>query len=222
MTGEFDVRGPLPTGVTVLEASAGTGKTYTIAALAARYVAAGTPLRAAPARDLHAPGHRRAARARPRAAVVRERACAGPTPDAAHRRRHGRRAGGVALRRGLTRALADFDAATIATTHGFCQEALRRPRVSPATSSTTPSSSRTPRPARRRRRRPLRPPFRTATGERRVHPRGGRPDRVVAVANPLAPIEPADADESSGRRCARGWPTPSGASSTAASSAPAS
>src|SRR5215203_153746 len=40
----FDVSGPLPTGVTVLEASAGTGKTYTIAALAARYVAQGTPL----------------------------------------------------------------------------------------------------------------------------------------------------------------------------------
>ncbi len=41
---EFDVCGPLPTGVTVLEASAGTGKTYTIAALAARYVADGMPL----------------------------------------------------------------------------------------------------------------------------------------------------------------------------------
>ena len=40
----FDVRGPLPTGVTVLEASAGTGKTFTIAALAARYVAEGMPL----------------------------------------------------------------------------------------------------------------------------------------------------------------------------------
>ena len=40
----FDVCGPLPRGVTVLEASAGTGKTYTIAALAARYVAEGTPL----------------------------------------------------------------------------------------------------------------------------------------------------------------------------------
>jgi exodeoxyribonuclease V beta subunit len=40
----FDVTGPLPTGVTVLEASAGTGKTYTIAALAARYVAEGIPL----------------------------------------------------------------------------------------------------------------------------------------------------------------------------------
>ncbi|MBV9006096.1 MAG: UvrD-helicase domain-containing protein, partial [Solirubrobacterales bacterium] len=41
---EFDLCGPLPSGVTVLEASAGTGKTYTIAALAARYVAEGMPL----------------------------------------------------------------------------------------------------------------------------------------------------------------------------------
>src|ERR687894_282856 len=40
----FATTGPLPTGVTVLEASAGTGKTFTIAALAARYVADGTPL----------------------------------------------------------------------------------------------------------------------------------------------------------------------------------
>ena len=40
----FDVCGPLPSGITLLEASAGTGKTFTIAALAARYVAEGTPL----------------------------------------------------------------------------------------------------------------------------------------------------------------------------------
>ena len=40
----FDICGPLPHGVTVLEASAGTGKTYTIAALATRYVADGMPL----------------------------------------------------------------------------------------------------------------------------------------------------------------------------------
>ena len=40
----FDVRDPLPAGVMVLEASAGTGKTYAIAALAARYVAEGVPL----------------------------------------------------------------------------------------------------------------------------------------------------------------------------------
>ena len=37
----FDIHGPLPTGTTVLEASAGTGKTWTIAALVTRYVAEG-------------------------------------------------------------------------------------------------------------------------------------------------------------------------------------
>ena len=37
----FDLRGPLPRGVTVLEASAGTGKTFAITALAVRYVAEG-------------------------------------------------------------------------------------------------------------------------------------------------------------------------------------
>jgi exodeoxyribonuclease V beta subunit len=37
----FDLCGPLPVGTTVLEASAGTGKTFTIAALATRYVAEG-------------------------------------------------------------------------------------------------------------------------------------------------------------------------------------
>ena len=38
----FDVCGPLPgPGVTILEASAGTGKTFTVAALVARLVAEG-------------------------------------------------------------------------------------------------------------------------------------------------------------------------------------
>ena len=37
----FDLTGPLPSGTTVLEASAGTGKTFAIAALAARYLAEG-------------------------------------------------------------------------------------------------------------------------------------------------------------------------------------
>src|SRR4029453_4404127 len=38
---DFDLCGPLPSGTTVLEASAGRGKTYTIASLAARYLAEG-------------------------------------------------------------------------------------------------------------------------------------------------------------------------------------
>ena len=37
----FDVCAPLPTGTTLLEASAGTGKTWTIAALVAKHVASG-------------------------------------------------------------------------------------------------------------------------------------------------------------------------------------
>ncbi len=91
----------------------------------------GDAARAAAARDLHAHGDRRAARARPRAAGQRR---AGARPRAGRRAadRRGRRAAREGLdrtrsaqrRENLTRALADFDAATIATTHGFCQEVL--------------------------------------------------------------------------------------------------
>jgi exodeoxyribonuclease V beta subunit len=128
----FDVAGPLPTGVTVLEASAGTGKTYTIAALAARHVAERTPLD-----ELLLVTFTRMAtgelreRVRERLVSVEQglaHALAGAPPhgadqvvellgrgaDAEVRLRHHR----------LVRALADFDAATIATTHGFCQEVL--------------------------------------------------------------------------------------------------
>ena len=38
---DFDITAPLPTGTVLLEASAGTGKTWTIAALVTRYVAEG-------------------------------------------------------------------------------------------------------------------------------------------------------------------------------------
>ena len=128
----FDVCGELPTGVTVLEASAGTGKTFAIAALAARYVAAGTPLdqlllvtftRMATGelrervreRLLSAEqGLARALAGEPpseRDPVLRVLADGSPDEVAARQDR-------------LARALADFDAATIATTHGFCQEVL--------------------------------------------------------------------------------------------------
>jgi exodeoxyribonuclease V beta subunit len=126
---EFDLCGPLPSGVTVLEASAGTGKTYTIAALAARYVAEGTPLE----RLLLITFTRIATgelRDRVRERLVScERelsqiaAGAKATSDdpvvnlLAERDLESRRAR-------LARAVADFDAATIATTHGFCQEIL--------------------------------------------------------------------------------------------------
>jgi exodeoxyribonuclease V beta subunit len=128
----FDVCGLLPEGTTVLEASAGTGKTFTIAALATRYVAEG----AADLSEVMLVTFSRAAtqelreRVRERL-VTAERGLVDPARARAH--------DGDALlrllagvpddevqrrRRRLTRALASFDAATIATTHGFCQQML--------------------------------------------------------------------------------------------------
>ena len=131
MTESFDVCGPLPTGVTVLEASAGTGKTFTIAALATRYVAEGIPLE----QILMVTFTRMATgelRERVRERLVSaehglERALAGAPPqdDAVVQLLATGSPTVVALRRErLAAALADFDSATIATTHGFCQEVL--------------------------------------------------------------------------------------------------
>ncbi len=128
----FDLTGPLPTGLVVLEASAGTGKTYAIAALVARYVAEGR----ARLQDLLVVTFTRAATGELRDRV-RERLVA--IAEDLDRVLEGRGAPGdevtallavgdpaeVLTRRDrLRRALADFDAATIATTHGFCEEAL--------------------------------------------------------------------------------------------------
>ncbi|MGC4112937.1 MAG: UvrD-helicase domain-containing protein [Nocardioides sp.] len=105
----FDLTGPLPTGTTLLEASAGTGKTFTVAALVARYVAEeGVPLD-----QLLVITFGRAAsqelRERVREHLVQAERDAS---DPVHRQR-------------LRDALGSFDAATIATTHQFCQTVLR-------------------------------------------------------------------------------------------------
>ena len=130
----FAVTAALPTGTTVLEASAGTGKTYTIAALVARYLAEGH----AELGELMIVTFGRMAtdelRGRVRDRLVSaERALTSalagsgePSPEDAvnallttgppeelHRRRDR-----------LQRALAEFDAATIATTHEFCSRML--------------------------------------------------------------------------------------------------
>ena len=127
MTDAFDVCGPLPTGVTVLEASAGTGKTFTIAALAARYVAAGFPLD----QLLMVTFTRMATgelRERVRERLVSaERGLEGTPPedDEVVRLLATGTPDEVRVRRErLAAALADFDSATIATTHSFCQEVL--------------------------------------------------------------------------------------------------
>ena len=125
---EFDVCGPLPTGVTVLEASAGTGKTYTIAGLAARYVAEGVPLDKLLLVTFTriATGELRE-RVRERLVTVEQglsRAIAGtPAGDDPVVRLLARHRAQL-HRRHLAGAVAGFDAATIATTHGFCQEVL--------------------------------------------------------------------------------------------------
>ncbi len=128
----FELTGALPRGVTVLEASAGTGKTFTIAALAARFIAAGTPLH-----ELLLVTFTRMAtgelRERVRERLVATelelgRLLAGAAPDGLDDVTAAMAEGepeAVKLRRDrLAAAISNFDAATIATTHSFCQEVL--------------------------------------------------------------------------------------------------
>ena len=134
-TRHFDICGPLPgPGVTVLEASAGTGKTFTIAGLVARTVAEGlAPL----SRVLVVTFTRMATgtlRDRVRARLVSAEAGLGrmldvgeelPPGDGVLARLGSDGPGPAAERRArLARALADFDSATITTTHGFCHMML--------------------------------------------------------------------------------------------------
>jgi exodeoxyribonuclease V beta subunit len=128
----FDVCGELPgVGTTLLEASAGTGKTFTVGALVTRYVAEGR----AELDEMLVITFGRAAsqelRERVREQLVQtERALADPASadradtvvDLLLRAPEAERAD---MRRRLRDALAGFDAATIATTHQFCQLVLR-------------------------------------------------------------------------------------------------
>jgi exodeoxyribonuclease V beta subunit len=131
VTATFDLCGPLPTGTTVLEASAGTGKTHTIAALAARYIAEGS----ARVDELMLVTFGRAAtvelRERVRERLVGTAAALARPEDARCSADEVVRllATGsdeqVDVRRArLAHAVANFDAATIATTHGFCHQML--------------------------------------------------------------------------------------------------
>ncbi|GGI06987.1 UvrD-helicase domain-containing protein [Egicoccus halophilus] len=132
----FELTGDLPRGRTILEASAGTGKTFAIAGLVARYVVEdGVPLP-----QLLVVTFTRAATAELRERV-RERLVT--TAEQLTRRLAGEpvpggdevlallcdpAVGQEELRLRLDRAstaVADFDAATISTIHGFCQQVLR-------------------------------------------------------------------------------------------------
>jgi len=127
----FNVSGKLPRGMTLLQASAGTGKTFTIAALTTRYVAEGLPID----RLLVITFTRMATgelRERVRDRLVRAfdglaAALAGVTPTDDEIVRHLADAPDAEVekrRDRLGKAIADFDSATIETTHGFCLQVL--------------------------------------------------------------------------------------------------
>jgi exodeoxyribonuclease V beta subunit len=128
----FDLLGPLPAerSTTVLEASAGTGKTFTLAALVTRYVAEGRAaldemllitfgraatqelrerVRQALQEALYAFDHHGSAKDN----RVLQALIEGEPEELAARRER------------LQDALASFDAATIATTHQFCNLVLK-------------------------------------------------------------------------------------------------
>jgi exodeoxyribonuclease V beta subunit len=128
---EFDLLGPLPQGTTVLEASAGTGKTFTIAGLVARYVAEGI----ARIDELLVMTFGRAAtqelRDRVRERLVsardglRDAEAVRDGGDELLRHLASADEDEVVLRHDrLAIALASFDAATVVTTHQFCQQVL--------------------------------------------------------------------------------------------------
>ncbi|HEY1116752.1 MAG TPA: UvrD-helicase domain-containing protein, partial [Acidimicrobiales bacterium] len=123
----------LPEGITVLEASAGTGKTHRVTTEAVRAVAAGTPLEQmllvtftiAATSELRArtwdrlsrttaalAAHLHGSPVDPADDLVAE-LCAADTDTVARRRRR------------LTDAMASFDGATITTIHGFCHQVLQ-------------------------------------------------------------------------------------------------
>ncbi len=129
----FSLRDPLPSGITVLEASAGTGKTFAIVALAVRYIAEGrrpdelllmtfttaatSELRERLRRALNdardgSCGHvdARHADAPDELAEILADAPADVVRDRIQR---------------LDYAIANFDAVTVATTHSFCHQVLR-------------------------------------------------------------------------------------------------
>ena len=126
---QFDPRLLLPEGVTSLEASAGTGKTHAVASLVVAEVASGRTaleellvvtftrkatstlrervwLQLAQAVAALTPG------AEPPSDELLAYLASGPSDEVGRRRER------------LAHALSNYDAATIATTHGFCQQVL--------------------------------------------------------------------------------------------------
>ncbi|KAA1422107.1 AAA family ATPase [Nocardioides humilatus] len=130
----FDLVGPLPEGTTLLEASAGTGKTFTVGALVARYVAEGI----ATLDEMLVITFSRSATQELRSRVreqltsaeraVSRQLATGDVQADNEVVTHLLDVDPVELTRRqerLRNALASFDSATIATTHQFCHVVLR-------------------------------------------------------------------------------------------------
>ena len=201
---QFDLLGPLPTGHLAIEASAGTGKTYALAALATRFLAerdiATSDLLD---RHLHPRRHLGAARPGPRAARRRGGAPrADGEPDRRPVARAPRRRPTVRCASpGSARAVTEFDAATITTIHGFATQVLATLGI---TSGADPDvdHGRRLRPAGRR-------VLRRRAGRRGAAPRRGpaRPRRRSSSAparrstSPDSAWRPAPMSDGSRRRC---------------------
>lgn len=109
----FDLTGPLPMGRVAIEASAGTGKTHTLATLVARYVEeTDTTID-----EILVVTYTRAAAAELRDRIREHLSARITTAD---------RAPTEAGRRRLEQAVADFDTATISTIHGFAQRMIEQ------------------------------------------------------------------------------------------------
>jgi exodeoxyribonuclease V beta subunit len=139
----FDLLGPLPPkqSTTVLEASAGTGKTYALAGLVTRYIAEGVATLDQMLLITFSRAATRELRERVRSQLVDTVAALDdPADDADDLIRHlaDTDADELARRRDRLRdALSDFDAATIATTHEFCSLVLRSLGIAGDTDSGT-------------------------------------------------------------------------------------
>lgn len=134
---EADLQGALPAGLHALEASAGTGKTYALSAFAVRYVAEqGVTASQLCIVSFTIPATaelRGRIRSRLAQAALHLESTAGMAADDAQADgadlvlAHLGRCDDDERHRRIARlraAVADFDAATIATTHGFCQHIL--------------------------------------------------------------------------------------------------